>query len=990
MKKLVLYVAAAFVLYAAPAAAQFTVTAPSTTVNVKAADDFATKAFQDPWDMSQRTDVGWWTFGTDTAIGVNFLNPTVSNGVFSGTNPGAIASLFLLESGLAPTPGGSATPVGKTGQQYPIDANTYTHLVYRMSSSQPGVSQYVWSRNTIYTDQTLGVEIAQSATAVVTGWKLYDVNLSSLDPRAPGQGSGTGFPWNGTMRALQLLPNAANGNAQIQLDWARLVHDDPTLHQSITWSAGGAADIYLDTDKNAANGTLGRVRVNGTSPFNFFVGALPAGQYFVALHTPTTTEVTGTSTGFVYAAGSYVVNDIPTLTFTTPSEEGSSEDFATTKLGDPWDFTSLTDVDKTLRGFPGTENILNEGITTLNLTSEAGVNLGPQTVYLGTSAPGINNGPCNYVGDPQVFTMFWDGKGKVTQIDPRRYRILTIEAGIPNVSRSLCQGSIGRLVWRAKDEPVLNSIGRVQTVGEHWALNGAAGENTMAHISVDMNKMPVEPHSEDVNTTWSSNIASGGIEAFRFDPLEFGNSPQFFIKRIKLAALERTISNGFVFGWTQSEAGTVTLFIDSDANRQFNLGTSTLIGTVSGVAGANTFSWTAPGAIVNGEYQVWAKIDDGTNTNQVYALTPLVVDHNNLGARMVLNRTQLNFSSLGPVHTNPQAVSLTFTGPGDQCFNATSNNPGLITVSPATGMGAKSLSIAPAAGVVFPGGTTTVLVMLSSCLNPTNSRAISVSVTGYNNTSAPIGAIDTPADGTVAAGSLAVTGWAADDVEVTSVAICRDPVPATETTTAGLCGGQARVFIGNGTFIDDARPDIQAGFPTLPFNYRAGWGYLMLTNFLPNQGNGAVTLYAYASDREGRTTLLGSKSITTTNATATKPFGAIDTPGQGEVICGSSYINFGWALTQKPRDVPANSSTIGVFIDDVFVGRPGARAARTDITGVFSPTYDTSHAVGGLFLDTTQFSNGLHTIYWIVTDSAGFSDGIGSRFFSISNPCSGG
>src|SRR3954471_4177942 len=120
MKTVLSYVVLASVLFVSPVAAQtFNVSQPAAgTTNVKSAEDFPTRAFQDPWDMSQRTDVGWWTFGTDTAIGFNFQNPTVANGVFSGTKPtqGA-AALFLLESGLAPTPGGSATPVGKTGQQ---------------------------------------------------------------------------------------------------------------------------------------------------------------------------------------------------------------------------------------------------------------------------------------------------------------------------------------------------------------------------------------------------------------------------------------------------------------------------------------------------------------------------------------------------------------------------------------------------------------------------------------------------------------------------------------------------------------------------------------------------------------------------------------------------------------------------------------------------------------------------------------------------------
>jgi hypothetical protein len=104
MKSRILYALAAVCLLARPAVAQYSNISLTTTVPVKSAEDFPTRAFQDPWDMSQRTDVGFWTFGTDTSIGLNFKNPTVANGVFTGTQPGGTASsaLFLLDSPLPP------------------------------------------------------------------------------------------------------------------------------------------------------------------------------------------------------------------------------------------------------------------------------------------------------------------------------------------------------------------------------------------------------------------------------------------------------------------------------------------------------------------------------------------------------------------------------------------------------------------------------------------------------------------------------------------------------------------------------------------------------------------------------------------------------------------------------------------------------------------------------------------------------------------------
>ena len=76
-------------------------------------------------------------------------------------------------------------------------------------------------------------------------------------------------------------------------------------------------------------------------------------------------------------------------------------------------------------------------------------------------------------------------------------------------------------------------------------------------------------------------------------------------------------------------------------------------------------------------------------------------------------------------------------------------------------------------------------------------------------------------------------------------------------------------------------PTSKAYSPTTPLNYRAGWGFLVLTNMLPNQGNGVFTLHMRAIDAEGQSGALGSRVIDVRNASAAEPFGAIDTPGAG-------------------------------------------------------------------------------------------------------------
>ena len=238
------------------------------------------------------------------------------------------------------------------------------------------------------------------------------------------------------------------------------------------------------------------------------------------------------------------------------------------------------------------------------------------------------------------------------------------------------------------------------------------------------------------------------------------------------------------------------------------------------------------------------------------------------------------------------------------------------------------------------------------------------------------GFVDTPADNTSGvSGALILGGWALDDVGVTRVRIFRDPVAGEP---------DAPIFIGNATFVDGARPDVAAVFPAFPGASRAGWGLQILTNGLPGGGNGTYRLLVFAEDTEGHSTLLGTRTFTAANATATIPFGNIDTPSAGQTVSGT-IINFGWALTPPPAFIPSGS-TIDVLVDGVVVGHPTYGFARSDIDTSFPGFMNSGAAVGYFILDTRTLTNGLHTIAWVVHDNLGGTQGIGSRVFFVDNP----
>ncbi len=351
------------------------------------------------------------------------------------------------------------------------------------------------------------------------------------------------------------------------------------------------------------------------------------------------------------------------------------------------------------------------------------------------------------------------------------------------------------------------------------------------------------------------------------------------------------------------------------------------------------------------------------------------------GIQMSLNRSSLNFgtNAAGTFITSSQDVTITFSG-GVAAWTATGSSSNIV-VTPGSGSGNGVIHI----GINGPGASGMVTVAAGGVLNSPLTIQVNIATV---NPSAPFGSFDTPANVvTGVVGAIPVTGWALDTVEVTEVDILREPV-------SGEPAGNL-IFIGTAVFVADARPDVQNMFPAYPFNYRAGWGYQMLTNFLPNAsgsgapGNGTYKIHAIAHDKAGNQVDLGTKTITVDNAHAAKPFGTIDTPTQGGTISGTDYVNFGWALTPQPAMIPLDASTISVVIDGVVVGHPVYNQLRNDIASLFPGYANSMGAVGFFHINTTTLANGVHAISWNVFDNQARGEGLGSRYFNVFNSGAG-
>jgi hypothetical protein len=365
------------------------------------------------------------------------------------------------------------------------------------------------------------------------------------------------------------------------------------------------------------------------------------------------------------------------------------------------------------------------------------------------------------------------------------------------------------------------------------------------------------------------------------------------------------------------------------------------------------------------------------------------------GPTMALDTTVVYFGAVTaggdfPWRTAAQTIRLTQSGGGTVTWTATSTRPWL-QVSPSSGTGpaAFTLTVVPHPDLPTTGVADGAIVFTySGSSNAPGPVLVRLNLIAMGQSSAPIGAVDTPLENaTGVTGAVPFTGWALDDIQVMRVNICRQPVGGESAPSNELCAGATQVYLGSAVFVEGARPDVQTAFPTYPFALRGGWGFMVLTNMLPNQGNGTYQFAIYAQDREAQYSLLGTRTMTCANAQAVKPFGTIDTPEQGATVSGT-FINFGWAITPQPKIIPIDGSTISVLVDGVIRGTATYNQERADIEALF-PNYrntaGSNGAIGYRVIDSRTLLDGLHTISWIVTDASGVSDGIGSRYFRVRN-----
>ena len=412
--------------------------------------------------------------------------------------------------------------------------------------------------------------------------------------------------------------------------------------------------------------------------------------------------------------------------------------------------------------------------------------------------------------------------------------------------------------------------------------------------------------------------------------------------------------------------------------------TSTRLNAVSNIAGTFVYYSDASLTQVISSNSTFTASGSTSTTQTLYTrFTPTDSDYGQATASVTLTVDPLPSMTVSPTTerlfsgirqitglinsmTGQQLISVSFSNPNNGPWSANAS-ASWVTVTNGSGTGASLFGIAintdalrTAIGETETVALATVTVTATGVTSATASQVIPIRVTLSlpSEDAVPIGQVDTPAQGVGSVqGSLGITGWVVDDRGVASVKIYRNCLPFEQSQSPSPCttvtdNGRTTqppplVFMGDANFVSGARPDIEATFPSLPATNTAGWGFLVLTQMLPNAvlelpngGEGAFTIYVFAEDTSGKRTMLGRSfvpnnpggndptnvTITNVSQSVVKPFGAIDTPAQGATVSGI-VNNFGWALT------PDADSVIGS--GDISISQNGASTVFLNA----APTY---------------------------------------------------
>lgn len=231
-----------------------------------------------------------------------------------------------------------------------------------------------------------------------------------------------------------------------------------------------------------------------------------------------------------------------------------------------------------------------------------------------------------------------------------------------------------------------------------------------------------------------------------------------------------------------------------------------------------------------------------------------------------------------------------------------------------------------------------------------------------------LGSVDVPANGATVSGYVQVKGYALDGNMVSNVDVFVDGTDdANRVTTAG------------GANINLPRPDILQAFPQYagtPGQYPGWQASFKAASF----SNGSHTIYVRITDAEGCSYFLAPKAISIDNTKNQSPFGNMDFPQPNSSVPASGVLTVaGWALDDRKID------HVDVIVDGLLERQAVTGIYRADVAANFPDNPAAIVAGFVLNIDSTRYTNGVHTVSVRAVDDQGQQGFLGSSRVQIFN-----
>jgi hypothetical protein len=452
----------------------------------------------------------------------------------------------------------------ESGQKYPIDTSIYRKLTVKIRH----LNTSGLPTNSLHPVQVFFFKDEKSIRDAVFGFTNSISVLSDGDwhivqfDLIDDVSPNSNYSWSEFSTIKGLrIDPTIYSNTGIEVDWIRLTAPGDAGTGFNVQWSGGKEPYSVTARLQNDVAVTLASDITGTSA-NVDFSTMPRGEYTVEVLDG---QETGTSTGIVQ------INEAPLFNFLQPDIRGDVDRrYSLVEAGNQWGPFDSSDVAST------------KELTAINFANPPGTLTATST---GSDSLVIFNTP--------------------RAIDTLKYRMLSYTMSVSG-ERDIGLGSVTRVLW-GND---LSTLSTSKSIVLQEGLN--------TYELGDLSNLLMEGGQ--------LNKWQGAPIYFRLDPHEFPEARNIRLDDVTIAPLFAAYPN-FNVTWLDSDPdnnASIQLFADVD-HIPGNSNEVLIASDINEDPGTNSFTWNAPDHVPDGEYFLYARIDDGLNRTIRYATGPISV-----------------------------------------------------------------------------------------------------------------------------------------------------------------------------------------------------------------------------------------------------------------------------------------------------------------------------------------------------------------------------